>query len=123
MPKSYYLSFPGGLLLPCASFAVLGTSALVQLIFTLHCLIQIKSFLFIRTGLVLFQRQPEALQLALSLPESRVEVVDVVADGILNEARLLQITFFRSAHLMELRNLFLLYTQRLLLHESLGILQ
>ena len=123
MPKSYYLSFSGGLLFLCASFAVLGTSALVQLIFTLHCLIQIKSFLFIRTGLVLFQRQPEALQLALSLPESRVEVVDVVADGILNEARLLQITFFRSAHLMELRNLFLLYTQRLLLHESLGILQ
>lgn len=133
MLKSFCLSLSGGLILSSASFAALSTSALVQLIFTLHCLIQIKSFFFIRQGLisnlvlvvvvVLFQRQSETLQLALSLPESRVEVVNVVANGILDEARLLQITFFRSAHLMELRNLFLLYTQRLLLHESLGILQ
>ena len=82
-----------------------------------------QSVLLVRPRLVLFQRQPETLQLALSLAEPRVEVVDVVADGILNEARLLQITSFRSAHLMELRNLFMLHTQRLLLHESLGILQ
>ena len=82
-----------------------------------------QSVLLVRPRLVLFQRQPETLQLALSRAEPRVEVVDVVADGILNEARLLQITSFRSAHLMELRNLFMLHTQRLLLHESLGILQ